>query len=77
LAVALGLNPEGGSRNFNCTSRATHSSLGDHILLAKGVKRPRDAFFLRAEGFYNLANEIERLDEEPGELAKRPIKFEE
>jgi predicted ATPase len=31
----------------------------------KGVHRPRDGFFLRAESLFNLASEIEHLDEEP------------
>jgi predicted ATPase len=30
------------------------------------VQRPRDGFFLRAESFFNVATEIERLDEGPG-----------
>jgi predicted ATPase len=33
--------------------------------LAQGSKRPRDGFFLRAESFYNVATEIERMDAEP------------
>src|SRR5262249_34400002 len=32
---------------------------------SKGVKRPKDGFFLRAESFFNVATEIERLDSEP------------
>lgn len=66
LALGLGLNPEGGSRNMGFSTRATHSVLGDHLRIAKGIKRPHDQFFLRAEGFYNLATEIERLDDAPG-----------
>lgn len=66
LAVNLGLNPEGGSRNFKFQSRESHSTLHQHLKLAKGIKRPRDLYFLRAESFFNLATEIERLDKEPG-----------
>ncbi len=29
------------------------------------MRRPRDEFFLRAESFFNVATEIERLDSEP------------
>jgi predicted ATPase len=32
---------------------------------SRGLKRPRDGFFLRAESFFNVATEIERLDSEP------------
>jgi len=65
IAVASGFNPEGGTRNFNFATRASHSPLHDVLVLSKGLKRPRDGFFLRAESFFNLATEIERLDAEP------------
>ena len=35
----------------------------------RGVARPRDCYFLRAESYFNLATELERLDAEP---AKAP-----
>jgi predicted ATPase len=66
MAVALGFNAEGGTRNFRFGTRASHSSLSDHLRIAKGFKRPRDGFFLRAESFFNVATEIENLDEGPG-----------
>ena len=65
IAVACGFNPEGGSRNFRFGTRASHSELHEHLRLVRGVRRPRDGFFLRAESFFNLGTEIERLDEEP------------
>ena len=30
--------------------------------MAKGIRRPRDGFFLRAESFYNVASQIDELD---------------
>ena len=66
IAVAAGLNAEGGSRNFNFATRASHSALCDHLILRRGPRRPRDMFFLRAESFFNLATEIETLDGEGG-----------
>jgi predicted ATPase len=66
LAVAAGFNPEGGSQNFRFATRASESSLGDHLVLTWGTRKPRTGFFLRAESYYNVASEIERLDEEPG-----------
>jgi predicted ATPase len=66
VAVAYGLNPEGGSRNFLFDTYKSHSSLSQVLRLAKGIKRPKDCFFLRAESYYNVASEIERLDDEPG-----------
>jgi predicted ATPase len=64
IAVAWGFNPEGGTRNFRFGTRPSHSPLSEYLRLAKGVKRPRDGFFLRAESFFNVATEIERLDKE-------------
>jgi predicted ATPase len=66
IAVAWGLNPEGGSRGFSFDTRSSHSVLHDYIRLVRGVKSPSDGFFLRAESFFNVATEIEKLDEEPG-----------
>jgi predicted ATPase len=65
LAVAWGFNPEGGTKNFRFGTRASHSVLHEYLRLVKGVRRPRDGFFLRAESLFNLASEIEHLDEEP------------
>ena len=62
IAVAAGMNPEGGSRNFNFSTRASHSPLHEHLRLVRGVQRPRDSYFLRAESFFNVATEIERID---------------
>jgi predicted ATPase len=62
IAVAAGFNAEGGSRSFHFVTRASESSLGEHLILRWGVRKPRTGFFLRAESFYNVATEIERLD---------------
>lgn len=66
IAVAWGFNPEGGSKNFNFATRASHSELNEYIRLAKTFRRPRDGFFLRAESFFNVATNIEQMDAEPG-----------
>jgi predicted ATPase len=66
IAIALEFNPEGGSRNFNFGTRESHSELHGYLRIAKGYRRHRDGFFLRAESWFNLATEIERLDAEPG-----------
>lgn len=64
IAVALGFNAEGGSRNFRFATRASHSPLHEYLRPSRGVARPRDGFFLRAESLFNVATEIERLDED-------------
>jgi predicted ATPase len=66
IAVACGLNPEGGGRNFAFETRGSHSQLGDVLRLVRGARRPKVDFFLRAESYFNVASEIEALDREPG-----------
>lgn len=66
IAVAWGFNPEGGTRNFRFQTRASHSPLHEYLRLVKPPRRARDGFFLRAESMFNVASEIEALDEEPG-----------
>lgn len=61
IAVAWGFNPEGGTRNFNFSTRDSHSKLYEHIRLIRGAKKPRDSFFFRAESFYNFATQIDEL----------------
>ncbi|MBW9155745.1 AAA family ATPase [Clostridium tagluense] len=62
IATAYGFNPEGGTINFNFSSMDTHSELYKYIKLVKGVKKPKNGFFLRAESFYNLATNIDELE---------------
>ncbi|MGP8202150.1 MAG: hypothetical protein ACLQU4_21935 [Limisphaerales bacterium] len=61
VATRYGYNAEGGSKNFNFSTQETHSDLHDYIILERGVLHPSDGFFLRAESFYNVATEIDRL----------------
>lgn len=65
IAVCAGFNPEGGTRNFSFSSKETHSPLHRRLAVTRGYRRQRDGFFLRAESFYNLATEVDRLDEIP------------
>jgi predicted ATPase len=65
IAVAWGFNPEGGTKNFSFQTRRSHSALHEYLTLIKGIQRPKDGFFLRAESFFNLASDIERMDAEP------------
>jgi predicted ATPase len=71
IAVACGFNAEGGSKNFRFGTRESHSDLYRFLRLSRGSPRPSDGFFLRAESFFNVATEIEKLDAEPG--PGRPI----
>ncbi len=67
VAVQCGLNPEGGSRNFRFATRESHSDLDRYVRLAKTPFLPLDCYFLRAESFYNVATEVDKLEaERPG-----------
>lgn len=63
IAVACGFNPEGGTINFNFSTRSSHSDLYNYLTISKGFKKQRDGFFLRAESFYNVASNIDEIDE--------------
>ena len=58
IAVMMGFNAEGGSRDFNFSTFDSHSELYQYL---SPVRRnyPKDGFFLRAESFYNASSYIE------------------
>lgn len=62
IAVKWGFNAEGGSRNFRFETRRSHSKLHEYLVLSRHSPRPRTDYFLRAESFFNVATEIEKLD---------------
>jgi len=64
FAVAAGLNPEGGSRNFAHSTRDSHSELSRARRLIRGERRPRTDFFLRAESFFTAATYLETIEED-------------
>jgi predicted ATPase len=61
IAVAAGFNAEGGTMNFNFSTRSSESPLATALRLVRSVRRPRNGFFLRAESFFNVATAIEEL----------------
>lgn len=63
IAVACGFNPEGGTVNFNFSTKTSHSDLYNYLTISRGYKKHRDGFFLRAESFYNVASNIDDMDE--------------
>lgn len=68
IAVYLGFNAEGGGKNFNFKSTATHSALHNFLSITKGFKQIKDGYFLRGESFYNVASEIDKLDEDDPDI---------
>lgn len=58
IAVAMGFNPEGGSRDFSFSTKPSHSVLYQYLTTIKTLS-PKDGFFLRAESFYNTASYLD------------------
>jgi predicted ATPase len=65
IAVAAGMNAEGGSSNFAFSTRDSHSELWKSVRLIRGVHRPATDFFLRAESLFTAATYLERLPDNP------------
>lgn len=65
IAVAAGLNAEGGGRNFRFATQETHAALHEYVTLVKRG-RPSTDYFLRAESFYNVASTLDSMQRESG-----------
>jgi predicted ATPase len=61
IAIANGLNAEGGSRNMVFATRESHSQLHKILRLRRYHALIPDAWFMRAESLFNVATEIENL----------------
>jgi predicted ATPase len=68
IAVAAGLNPEGGSSNFAFSTRSSHSDLWQAVRLVRGTRRPSVDYFLRAESVFTAASYIDELAADSPEL---------
>ena len=55
IALALGFGPEGGTKNVRFSTTKSVSPLHQALRVARGVPQPADAYFLRAESFFNVA----------------------
>lgn len=61
IAVAMGLNAEGGNKNTTFKTKETHSDLYKYLKTIKGAIRPKNWYFLRAESFYNVASLMDEV----------------
>lgn len=68
IAIACGFSAEGGSINYTFSTYDSHSELHKAIKLVRGVHRPSNSYFLRAESFYNVASKSEEYRDIPEEL---------
>lgn len=62
IAVKAGYSAEGGDKQLQFGTYDTHSPLHDCLRLERSFGRPTDGFFLRAESFYNVASELEKIE---------------
>lgn len=61
IAVALGFGAEGGTKNVQFRTVDSVSPLHEALRLARGVPKPRDGYFLRAESFFNVASYMDEV----------------
>jgi predicted ATPase len=62
IALALGFGAEGGTKNVQIkTADDTSPPLFQYLGLVRGIVRPRDGYFLRAESFYNVATYMDEV----------------
>ncbi|MEZ4319266.1 MAG: AAA family ATPase [Myxococcota bacterium] len=54
IAILVGINPEGGTKNFRFSARRTESELSEALRLVRNPRRERHALFLRAETAFNV-----------------------
>lgn len=61
IALAYGFSAEGGTLNVRQNSVDSCSDLHQHLRLHKSFAKPRDAYFLRAESFFNIATYMDEV----------------
>ncbi len=61
IALAMGFNPEGGSKNAMFETAETTSSLHTQITLSRIMPKPKSGYFLRAESFFNVATYLDQV----------------
>lgn len=67
IAISCGMNAEGGTNNFQFSTKNTSSYLYRYLKVIKTPDLPLTKFFLRAESFYNFATNLDQMEEEcPG-----------
>jgi predicted ATPase len=61
IAMALGFSPEGGTKNVQLSTTESVSSLHNSLRMARGFRKPKDSYFLRAESFFNVATYMDEV----------------
>ena len=73
IAVKAGFSAEGGYKQLQFDTFNTHSPLHDCIRLERSLGQPTDGFFLRAESFYNVASQLEKLGSKFAGYGDKPL----
>ena len=61
VALLLGFNAEGGTKNFSFATQHSESELYRALRPVRNARREKSGFFLRAESMFNVATNIEQL----------------
>jgi predicted ATPase len=61
IAMAFGMNPEGGSTGAQNRTRDSESTLSDHLQLERGAGASKRGFFLRAETMHGFFTYLESV----------------
>jgi predicted ATPase len=64
IAMAFGMNAEGGSTGARNRSRDSESTLADHLRLVRGGGASKRGFFLRAETMHGFFSYLESIGDE-------------
>lgn len=65
LADKWGFSEQSGNRSKSISTRNYYTQLAPEIMLTRGLDRPMDGFFLRAESLFNFATEMDDLEKQP------------
>lgn len=71
MAVVAGFGLDGGSKHLQFREEVAHTELSPHLRLIRNPKRETDGFFLRAESFYNVAQELDEMARAEGKSGFR------
>ena len=75
IAVAFGLNAEGGSQGYRFSTYDSHGSLHEAMRLSRSIRRPKTSYFLRAESFYNVASAAEAYRDDGRGLTPKELYY--
>ncbi len=61
IAQTMGFSAQGGTKNVRINDAGGSSGLHEYLKATKSFPHPKDAYFLRAESFYNIATYMDEV----------------